>query len=99
MEQLLLDTKVISFAKTNVSLLQKNLGPISTVLNDFIQQAKEQALAYVPCQMQGQSQSVHSNSLRAHSAPVSMWVHHQSLWKICLGIFKVNLPFTENTED
>lgn len=98
MEQLLLDTIVISFAKTNVSLLQKNLWPISTVLNDFIQQAKEKALADVPCQTQGQSQSVHANSLRAYSAPVSGWVHHLGLWKICLGSFKVNLAFAENTE-
>lgn len=73
MEQLLLETIAIRFAKTNVSLLQKNRWPISTVLNDIIQQAKEQALADVPCQTQGQSQSVHSNSLRVYSAPVGVW--------------------------
>lgn len=67
MEQLLLETIAIRFAKTNVSLLQKNLWPIGTVLNDIIQQAKEQTLADVPCQTQGQ------NSLRAYSAPVSGW--------------------------
>lgn len=98
MEQLLLDVIVISFAKTNVSLLQKSLWPISTVLKDFIQQAKEKALAEVPCQTHGQSQSVYANSLRAYSAPVSVRVHHHGLWKICLGSFKVNLAFAENTE-
>lgn len=73
MEQLLLETIAIHFAKTNVSLLQKNLWPISTLLNDFIQQAKEQALADVPCQTQGQSQLVYSNLLKAYSAPVRVW--------------------------
>lgn len=59
MEQLLLEMIAIRFAKTNVSLLQKNLWPIRTLLNDFIQQAKEQALKDVPCQTQGQSQLVY----------------------------------------
>lgn len=73
MEQLLLEMIAIRFAKTNVSLLQKNLWPIRTLLNDFIQQAKEQALADVPCQTQGQSQLVYWNLLKAYSAPVRVW--------------------------